>query len=123
MRTILSFVFFCAFANAVYAQQPQVKKLLYGVAYYDEYMPYERPDKDVQMMKEAGVNVVRIAESTWSTVQPQDALTGTEISFCGDVSRSVKQGKNYLVLETEAQGFPQWLPYPGLDFHVTSASH
>ena len=43
----------------------------------------------------------------------QDALTGTEISFGGDVARSMKGGKNYLVLETEAQGFPQWVPYPG----------
>jgi beta-galactosidase len=43
----------------------------------------------------------------------QDALTGTEISFGGDVTRSMKQGKNYLVLETQAQGFPQWVPYPG----------
>lgn len=42
----------------------------------------------------------------------QSALTGTEIAFGGDVSRSLKQN-NYLVLETEAQGFPQWTPYPG----------
>lgn len=41
----------------------------------------------------------------------QSALTGTEIAFGGDVSRSLKQ-KNYLVIETEAQGFPQWTPYP-----------
>ena len=26
-------------------------KLLYGVAYYDEYMPYERLQKDMEMMK------------------------------------------------------------------------
>ena len=25
--------------------------LLYGCAYYDEYMPYERLDKDLAMMK------------------------------------------------------------------------
>ena len=43
----------------------------------------------------------------------QDNLTGTEISFGGDVTRSMKGGKNYLVIETEAQGFPQWVPYPG----------
>src|SRR3954469_17034079 len=56
------------------AQFPAMKQLLYGVAYYDEYMPYERLDKDIQMMKEAGINVVRIAESTWSTVEPQDGV-------------------------------------------------
>ena len=28
------------------------------------------------------------------------------------MNRSLK-GDNYLVMETQAQGFPQWLPYPG----------
>ena len=40
------------------------------------------------------------------------ALTGAEIAFGGDMTRSLKQD-NYLVLETEAQGFPCWTPYPG----------
>ena len=43
----------------------------------------------------------------------QDALTGIEISFGGDIARSMKAGRNYLVIETQAQGFPQWVPYPG----------
>ncbi|MGC4012729.1 MAG: beta-galactosidase [Pseudomonas sp.] len=43
----------------------------------------------------------------------QDKLTGAEIAFGGDVARSMRNGQNYLVLETEAQGFPQWTPYPG----------
>ena len=38
-------------------------KLLYGVAYYDEYMPYDRLDEDVKMMKAANINVVRIMRS------------------------------------------------------------
>ena len=42
-----------------------MKKLLYGAAYYDEYMPYDRLQQDVAMMKKAGINTVRIAESTW----------------------------------------------------------
>ena len=28
-----------------------MKELLYGAAYYDEYMPYERLAKDVSMMQ------------------------------------------------------------------------
>ena len=31
-------------------------RLLYGVAYYDEYMPCDRLDKDVEMIKAAGIN-------------------------------------------------------------------
>jgi beta-galactosidase len=43
----------------------------------------------------------------------QEQLTGTEISFCGDIARSLGRSANYLVLETQAQGFAQWTPYPG----------
>ncbi len=49
-------------------------RLLYGVAYYDEYMPCDRLDKDVEMIKAAGINLVRIAESTWSTCEPQEGV-------------------------------------------------
>lgn len=30
------------------------KKILFGAAYYPEYMPYERLDEDMAMMKAAG---------------------------------------------------------------------
>ena len=45
---------------------------LYGAAYYAEYAPTDRLDEDIRLMKEAGLNVVRIGESTWSLFEPQD---------------------------------------------------
>ncbi|CAM2749746.1 beta-galactosidase [Actinomyces slackii] len=42
----------------------------------------------------------------------QDHLSGKEIGFGGDISRSLK-GAPYLVLEAQAQGQVGWLPYPG----------
>ena len=48
--------------------------LLFGAAYYDEYMPFDRIETDMQMMKKANMNVIRIAESTWSTLEPQDGV-------------------------------------------------
>jgi beta-galactosidase len=42
----------------------------------------------------------------------QEKLTGCEISFCGDMARSMKRS-NYLVMETEAQAFANWVPFPG----------
>ena len=42
----------------------------------------------------------------------QDRLTGAEIAFGGDIARSLKRD-NYLVLETQAQGYPDWTPYKG----------
>ena len=44
--------------------------IIFGTAYYPEYMPYERLQEDIVMMQEAGMNTVRIAESTWSTLEP-----------------------------------------------------
>lgn len=46
--------------------------LFYGVAYYDEYMPEDRLAKDIALMQETGINVVRIAESTSSTLEPRE---------------------------------------------------
>jgi len=63
------------FAQASGKQQLQpvsMTNVLYGAAYYHEYMPYERLDKDVALMKEAGLTVVRMGESTWSLWEPED---------------------------------------------------
>lgn len=49
-------------------------KLYYGAAYYDEYMPVSRVEEDMRLMQDAGMNVIRIAESTWSTWEPQDGV-------------------------------------------------
>ena len=52
----------------------QTSKIYYGAAYYDEYMPYDRIEEDFSMMEAAGMNVIRIAESTWSTWEPQEGV-------------------------------------------------
>src|SRR3990167_665250 len=70
INVVFTFIFG---VNSIFAQVKN-DKLLFGVAYYDEYMPYERLDQDIKMMKEAGINVVRIAESTWSTMEPQEGV-------------------------------------------------
>ena len=46
--------------------------ILYGAAYYPEYMPYDRLDKDVGLMQTAGISVERIGESSWASKEPQD---------------------------------------------------
>jgi len=52
--------------------------VLYGAAYYNEYMPGDdaahaaRLVKDVALMKDAGLSVVRMGESTWSLWEPED---------------------------------------------------
>ncbi len=47
------------------------KNLTFGAAYYEEYMPSDRLEQDMQMMVDAGFNTIRIAESTWSVEEPE----------------------------------------------------
>ncbi len=47
-------------------------KLLYGAAYYPEYEPCQRMEEDMDMMVRAGFNLIRVAESAWSTWEPRD---------------------------------------------------
>ncbi len=83
------------------------KNLLFGAAYYAEYMPYERIEKDISMMKKAGMNTIRIAESTWSTEEPQDNQFNF---FCVDSVLEVLQQNNmHAIIGTPTYAVPSWL--------------
>jgi beta-galactosidase len=82
-------------------------KLLFGVAYYDEYMPYERLDKDIKMMKAAGINVVRIAESTWSTMEPQEGVY--DFSHIDRVLDGMHKAGISVIIGTPTYAVPTWL--------------
>lgn len=43
-----------------------------GAAYYPEAWPTEQIDEDIALMKEAGLNVARIAEFAWSRMEPSE---------------------------------------------------
>src|SRR2546425_11299570 len=62
----------------------KMDNVLYGVAYYPEYMPYDRLDKDVELMQKAGIAVVRVGESTWSSWEPRDG----EFQFTWKIGRA-----------------------------------
>ena len=46
--------------------------ILYGASFYPESMPYERLDRDVELIKNANINGGRMGESTWSVWEPED---------------------------------------------------
>lgn len=84
-----------------------MKELLYGVAYYDEYMPYDRLKKDVAMMKKAGINTVRIAESTWSTCEPQEGVF--DFSHVERVMDAMEESGIHVIIGTPTYAVPTWL--------------
>lgn len=91
-----------------------MKELLFGAAYYDEYMPCERLEKDVAMMKKAGINVVRIAESTWSTCEPQDGVF--DFSHVERVMDAMERAGIHVIIGTPTYAVPAWMikAYPDI---------
>lgn len=89
------------------SQAPAPNPLLFGVAYYDEYMPYERLEKDVAMMRQTGINVVRIAESTWSTVEPQDGVF--DFKHIDRVLDAMHKAGIKVIIGTPTYAIPTWL--------------
>lgn len=82
-------------------------QILYGAAYYDEYMPVERLDQDIEMMKQAGINVVRIAESTWSTYEPQDGVF--DFSHVERVMDAMEAAGISVIIGTPTYAVPTWM--------------
>lgn len=84
-----------------------MRDLLFGAAYYPEYMPYDRIDKDMEMMKKAGMNTLRIAESTWSCLEPEDGKF--DFSYIDRVLEAAKEGGMSVIIGTPTYALPPWL--------------
>lgn len=114
-RTLLSFALTCALtaacatatAQGPAATVPDFPTILYGAAYYHEYMPYERLEKDVQMMKAAGFNVVRLGESTWSLWEPEDGRF--EYAWMDRVIDAMGKAGIKVIMGTPTYSVPAWM--------------
>ena len=82
-------------------------KLYYGAAYYDEYMPYDRIETDMDMMERAGMNVIRIAESTWSTWEPQEGQY--DFSHLHRMLDAARKHHISVIIGTPTYAIPSWL--------------
>lgn len=89
-------------------------KLLYGAAYYDEYLPVDHMETDMEMMKKAGMNVIRIAESTWSTWEPQEGVY--DFSHLHRMLSCSKKHSIQVIVGTPTYAVPTWLArkYPDI---------
>lgn len=85
----------------------KTKELLFGAAYYDEYMPYDRIETDMQMMVKAGMNVIRIAESTWSTIEPQEGVF--DFTHLDRMLAAAEKYNLKVIIGTPTYAIPTWL--------------
>jgi beta-galactosidase len=94
-------------ASAQPGSPPVFPTVLYGAAYYHEYEPYERLDEDVALMKSAGLNVVRMGESTWSLWEPEDGHF--EYEWMDRVVDAMGKAGIKVIMGTPTYSIPTWL--------------
>ena len=81
--------------------------LRFGAAYYPEYQPRLDLDRDLDLMREAHFNVIRVGESVWSTWEPRDGqfdLEWLQPVLEGALARGIG-----VILGTPTYAVPPWL--------------
>ncbi len=104
---LLSFIFMASVLTGQSFKASSMEKILYGVAYYPEYMPSERLEEDVKLMKECGINMVRIAESTWAFQEPRDGEFN--LDYIGKVLDIMHRNDIEVIVGTPTYAIPSWL--------------
>ena len=97
-----------------------MNELIFGVAYYPEYEHENRMDIDFQMMKKAGINTIRIAESTWSTWEPVEGQYDFSI-----LKQTLDKATEYgikVIVGTPTYAVPHWLVKKDPDVLATTSS-
>ena len=102
--TILVLIIISSVAEA---QPKKFDNVLYGVAYYNEYMPYERLEKDVQLMQDADISVVRLGESTWSLFEPEEGRF--EFGWMDRIIDRMDKAGIKVILGTPTYSIPAWM--------------
>jgi beta-galactosidase len=104
-------------AAPLQTQRPKMDTILYGAAFYEEYMPYDRLDEDIALMKQAGLNVVRLGESTWSSFEPRDGQF--EYAWMDRILDKLQAAGIKVIFGTPTYSIPPWLYYKHPEVLVT----
>ena len=91
---------------AIHAQ-PKFDNILYGAVYYHEYMPSERLEKDIQLMKDCGLSVVRVGESSWGLFEPNEGRF--EFEWMDRILNKMHEAGIKVILGTPTYSIPAWM--------------
>jgi beta-galactosidase len=92
---------------SIRAEMPKFDTILYGASYYWEYMPYERLEKDFELMEKAGITLIRVGESTWGVLEPSDGRF--DFDWLGRVIDRAHKAGIKVILGTPTYSIPAWL--------------
>jgi len=96
-----------AAGEASRADTPKFTTILYGASYYWEYTPYERLDKDAELMERAGINFVRLGESSWGVLETSDGVF--DFGWLRRVLDRLHKAGIRVILGTPTYSIPAWL--------------
>lgn len=78
-----------------------------GTTYYPEHWPRERWPEDVRLMREAGINVLRLTDSAWAKLEPRNGEF--DFQWLDDFLDLIKKTDIKVVLSTPIEASPVWL--------------
>lgn len=93
----------CLQAKAQY----KFDEILYGAAYYSEYTPEDRLDEDIRLMKECGLNVVRVGESSWGLFEPREGVF--DFGWMDRIIGKFQAAGIKVILGTPTYSIPAWM--------------
>jgi len=82
-------------------------QFLFGADYYPEHWPEERWDRDSDLMKEAGFNVVRLAEFAWSRIEPKNGQFNFD--WLDKVIEKLSKRDIKVIIGTPTAAPPPWI--------------
>lgn len=104
---VFSFLLIYMSTFTAISQPTKLNNILYGAAFYEEYMPTDRLEKDVQMMQDAGISLVRLGESTWSLFEPREGEF--EFAWMDRIIDRLHKANIKVMLGTPTYSMPSWL--------------
>jgi beta-galactosidase len=97
----------------------QMDNILYGAAYYPEYMPYDRLEEDARLMQQAGLSVVRVGEFSWGLWEPEDGRF--EFAWMDRVVDRMHKAGIKVIMGTPTPSIPAWLYNEHPEIIITKA--
>ena len=89
--------------------------MILSVAYYPEHWPRERWEKDAQMMREAGVTRIRLAEFAWTKMERTEGQF--DFKWLHEVIELFDRHGIKTILCTPTPAYPAWLHKKYPDIH------
>ncbi|WP_099159507.1 beta-galactosidase [Virgibacillus ndiopensis] len=85
----------------------QAETISIGTGYYPDHWPRERWPEDIRLMKEAGIKVLRLAELSWSVLEPTEGEF--DFTWLDDFIEMASDEGLQIILSTPIEASPVWL--------------